>query len=88
MSYRADDWVRAESGAPELRQVITETLDATTRLIVVVVRGVRSGPPRVAEAPMCPTHNRGMKRLQYPTKLGHALHCTAKVGDGWCEERA
>ncbi len=46
------------------------------------------GPPCVAEAPMCPTHNRAMKRLQYPTKQGHQWHCTAKIGDDWCEERA
>ncbi len=46
------------------------------------------GPLRVAEAPMCLTHNRAMKRLQYPTKQGHQWHCTAKMGDDWCEERA
>jgi hypothetical protein len=26
------------------------------------------GPLRVAEAPMCPTDNRAMKRLQYPSR--------------------
>ena len=46
------------------------------------------GPLRVAEAPVCPTHNSAMKRLEYPTKQGHQWHCTAKIGDDWCEERA
>ena len=34
ITYCADGWVRAESGAPELRQVITVDLDATTRVVV------------------------------------------------------
>jgi hypothetical protein len=50
ITYRADDWVRAEGGTPEQRQVIIEDLDDTTRLVVVVIRGVLAGPPRVAGA--------------------------------------
>jgi len=34
VTYRTDAWIRAASGAPELRQVITVDLDATTRVVV------------------------------------------------------
>jgi hypothetical protein len=63
-------------------------LDDGTELAAVLFCGMDGSPPRVAEAPMCPTHNRAMKRLQYPTKHGHQWHYTAKMGDDWCEERA
>jgi hypothetical protein len=48
--YRADAWVRAQSGAPEWRQVVTTDLGDGTYLVVVIVRGVGATPPRVAEA--------------------------------------
>ncbi len=50
ITARADSWVRAENGAPELRQVITEDLGDGTELVVVVVRSPLDGPARVAEA--------------------------------------
>jgi hypothetical protein len=50
VTYRADAWVRAESGAPEWRQVVSVGLDDGTQLVVVVVRGVGASVPRVAEA--------------------------------------
>jgi hypothetical protein len=50
VAYRADAWVRAESGAPEWRQVVIVDLDDGAQLVVVVVRGALGGAPRVAEA--------------------------------------
>jgi hypothetical protein len=50
--------------------------------------GVYTQTQSSTEPPICPTHNRPMKQMKYPTKQGHAWHCTAKVSDGWCEERA
>ena len=50
VTYRADDWVQADSGAPEWRQVITADLGDGTILVVVVVHGIGAGVPRVAEA--------------------------------------
>jgi hypothetical protein len=49
VTYRADAWVQAQSGAPEWRQVVSVDLGDGTQLVVVVVRGVAS-IPRVAEA--------------------------------------
>jgi hypothetical protein len=41
------------------------------------------------DAPTCATHaDRKMKPMQHPDKQGHEWMCTAKVGDGWCAERA
>ena len=48
--YQADAWVRAESGAPEWRQVVTTQLEDGTYLVVVIVRAVAGGVPHVAEA--------------------------------------
>jgi hypothetical protein len=50
VTYRAGDWVQAASGAPEWRQVSTADLSDGTTLVVVVVRGIGAGVPRVAEA--------------------------------------
>jgi hypothetical protein len=50
VTYRADGWVRAESGAPQWRQVVIVDLDDGAQLVVVVVRGAWGAPPRVAEA--------------------------------------
>jgi hypothetical protein len=50
VTYRADGWVCAVNGVPELRQVITTDLSDGTYLVVVVVRSVGAGSPRVAEA--------------------------------------
>jgi len=50
VTYRADGWVRAESGTPEWRQVVIVDLDDGAQLVVVVVRGALGGTPRVAEA--------------------------------------
>jgi hypothetical protein len=45
--------------------------------------------PAPTGAPICPTHaGRTMKPMQHPDKQGHHWMCTAKVGDGWCAERA
>lgn len=41
-----------------------------------------------ASPPVCPVHKREMKAMKYPSKQGHTFHCTAKVGDDWCDERA
>jgi hypothetical protein len=50
ITYHADSWVRAETGAPELRQVHTADLGDRTELIVVLVCDMDGGSPRVAEA--------------------------------------
>jgi hypothetical protein len=50
VNYRADAWVRAENGAPEWRQVVCSDLGDGTTLVVDIVRGATSGPPRVAGA--------------------------------------
>ena len=50
ITYHADSWVRAERGAPELRQVSTADLGDGTELVAVLVCGIDGGPPRVAEA--------------------------------------
>lgn len=39
----------------------------------------------VAGAPMCPVHNRPMK--MFNGKYGNFWKCTAKIGDGWCNEK-
>jgi hypothetical protein len=44
--------------------------------------------PVPTEPPACPQHNRPMKPMKFADKQGHTFMCTAKVGDGWCEERA
>jgi hypothetical protein len=44
--------------------------------------------PALSEPPACPQHNRPMKPMKYADKLGNTFMCTAKVGDGWCAERA
>jgi len=38
--------------------------------------------------PICPSHRKAMKPMKFADKQGHTFMCTAKVGDGWCEERA
>lgn len=38
--------------------------------------------------PSCPIHGKPMREMKYPSKTGQMWHCTAKVGDGWCDERA
>jgi hypothetical protein len=48
--YRDDAWVRATNGAPVWRQVVSVDLEDGTQLVVLVVRGVGSDHPRVAEA--------------------------------------
>jgi hypothetical protein len=48
--YHPENWVRAESGAPELRQVRTADLGDRTELVAVLVCGMDGGLPRVAEA--------------------------------------
>jgi hypothetical protein len=48
--FQADAWVLAESGAPEWRQVVTTHLEDGTYLVVMIVRPVAGGAPRVAEA--------------------------------------
>jgi hypothetical protein len=50
VTYRNDAWVRAASGAPEWRQVVSVDLEDGTLLVVVMVRGVGGERPRVAEA--------------------------------------
>lgn len=54
-------------------------------------------PPHVTQspaaaptaAPICPVHQgRAMKLMQRPDKQGRTHMCTAKVGDGWCDQRA
>jgi hypothetical protein len=50
VAYRDDAWVRAESGVPEWRQVVTTHLDDGTHLVVVIVRSATGGEARVAEA--------------------------------------
>ncbi len=50
VGYHTDAWVRAESGAPEWRQVISADLGGGTALVGIVVRSATGGPPRVAEA--------------------------------------
>ncbi len=49
ITSHADAWVRAESGAPELRQVGTADLGDRTELVVVLVCGIDGGPPHMAE---------------------------------------
>ena len=44
--------------------------------------------PMLFEPPTCPQHNRPMKPMKFADKLGNTFMCTAKVGDGWCAERA
>jgi hypothetical protein len=48
--YHPENWVRAESGAPELWQVRTADLGDGTELVAVLVCGMDGGLPRVAEA--------------------------------------
>jgi hypothetical protein len=48
--YHADGWVRAETGAPELRQVRTADLGDRTELVAVLVCDMDGSLPRVAEA--------------------------------------
>ena len=50
ITYHADSWVRAESGVPELRQVVTADLGDGTELVAVLVCRMDGGLPRVAEA--------------------------------------
>jgi hypothetical protein len=50
ITYHADGWVRAESGAPELRQVVIADLGDGNELVAVLVCAMDGGPPRVAEA--------------------------------------
>jgi hypothetical protein len=48
--YQEDAWVKAETGVPEWRQVVTTHLEDGTHLVVVIVRSATSGEVRVAEA--------------------------------------
>ena len=50
ITYHADGWVRAATGAPELRQVGTADLGDGSELVVILVCGIDGGSPRVAEA--------------------------------------
>jgi hypothetical protein len=44
--------------------------------------------PATDQPPSCRIHNRPMKRMNWASKEGHTWHCTAKMGDDWCAERA
>ena len=50
ITSHADALGHAESWAPELRHVSTADLGGRAELVVVLVRGMNGGPPRVAEA--------------------------------------
>lgn len=45
-------------------------------------------PAATASPPLCPVHNRPMKEMKFPSRQGYQFHCTTKVADGWCDERA
>ncbi len=65
ITYHADGWVRAETGAPELRQVSTADLGDGTELVAVLVCDMDGGSPRVAESwieQAYITRNAGWKR--------------------------
>jgi len=44
-----------------------------------------SKPPADPNAPTCPTHNRQMRK--FDGRYGEFWKCTAKIGDGWCNEK-
>lgn len=46
--------------------------------------GSKPAPPADPNAPSCPTHNRPMRK--FDGKYGPFWKCTAKIGDGWCNE--
>ncbi len=50
------------------------------------INGLLSSTPAHStdEAPRCPIHNRPMK----PSKKPGAWYCSAKVGDGYCDQKA
>jgi hypothetical protein len=50
--------------------------------------GPPSAPAAQPSAPLCAVHNRTMKPMQRPDRQGHTYMCTAKIGDGWCDQRA
>jgi hypothetical protein len=50
VTYHADAWVPAASGASESRQVVTTDLGDGTQLVAVIARGVDGTAPHVAEA--------------------------------------
>lgn len=41
--------------------------------------------PPDPNAPICSVHNRPMKKMT--SQYGDFFKCTAKVGDGWCNEK-
>jgi hypothetical protein len=82
VTYRADAWVQAQNGAPEWRQVVSVDLGDGTLLVVIVVRGVGGGGPRVAEARIEQpyiTRTAGWKRRTLKQLRPHHVELVAEV---------
>jgi len=47
-----------------------------------------AAPTATNDTPVCSVHNRAMKPMQRTDKQGNTHMCTAKVGSGWCDQRA
>jgi hypothetical protein len=83
VTYRADAWVRAETGAPEWRQVVSVERDDGIQLVVVVVRGVGVGLPWVADARIEQpyiTRTAGWKRRTVRRLRPQEVELVAEVG--------
>jgi hypothetical protein len=88
VTYRADAWVRAETGAPEWRQVVSVDLDDGTHLVVVVVVcGAMGSPPRVAAARIeqaYRTRTEGWKRRTVKRLRPQEVELVGETGEALC----